>query len=195
MKAVQFFDVNNSQIMPNSVLQNPRPMKKILSLAIISAILLSSCTRTLYVVRHAEKIAPADSIGKMMVNDLPLSEAGKVRAIVLKEQLSGKHIKHIFSTNTSRTINTAYPLSQAINIPIHIYSNMDSMISAVKVLKGNVLVVGHSNTVDDIVNKLTGETKIPGDLKDYEYDHLFIIKLGGKKAFFRQRKYGYPSNP
>ena len=170
-------------------------MKKIFLFASIAAMLLSACTRTVYVIRHAEKIAATDSIGKLMINDLPLSEAGKVRAIVLKEQLSGDHIKHIFSTNTSRTINTADPLSKAINIPITLYSNIDSMISIVRSQKGNALIVGHSNTVDDIVNKLTGETKIAADLKDPEYDNLFIIKFRGKKAFFRQRKYGYPSNP
>ena len=181
--------------MPNSVQQNSSSMKKILLLATVSAILLTSCTRTIYVVRHAEKIAPTDSVGKLMINDLPLSEAGKVRAIVLKEQLGKDHIKHIYSTNTSRTINTADPLSKAVNIPITVYNNIDSMVTAVRAQKGNTLVVGHSNTVDDIINKLTGETKIAADLKDHEYDNLFIIKLRGKKAFFRQRKYGYPSNP
>jgi len=170
-------------------------MKRILLLPALSMILLCSCTRTIYVVRHAEKIGATDSLAKMMANDLPLSEAGKVRAIVLKEQLSGQHIKWIYSTNTSRTINTADPLSKSINVSIGIYRNIDSLVSVIRSEKGNVLVVGHSNTVDDIVNKLTGQTKIAADLKDYEYDNLFIVKLRGKKAFFRQRKYGYPSNP
>lgn len=170
-------------------------MKKIILLAIISTVIFSSCTRTIYVVRHAEKIAPTDTTAKMMLNDLPLSEAGKVRAINLKEQLSREKIKHIYSTNTSRTINTANPLSKSVNVPIIIYSNVDSVVSIVRSQKGNVLIVGHSNTVDDIVNKLTGKTQIAADLKDYEYDNLFIVKFRGKKSFFRQRKYGYPSNP
>jgi 2,3-bisphosphoglycerate-dependent phosphoglycerate mutase len=181
--------------MSNSVLLKRRFMKKILFPAVISLILYASCTHTVYVVRHAEKIAPTDSLAKMMANDLPLSEAGKVRAIVLKEELSSDHIKYIYSTNTSRTINTANPLSKAISIPVSIYSNIDSLVSFIKSEKGNVLIVGHSNTVDDIVNKLTGEKKIAADLKDYEYDNLFIVKIRGKKKFFRQRKYGYPSNP
>ena len=170
-------------------------MKKTLFPFVVFLVAFASCTRTVYVVRHAEKIAPTDSLAKMMANDLPLSEAGKVRAIVLKEQLSGDHIKYIYSTNTSRTINTANPLGKAINVLVNIYSNIDSLVSIIKSGKGNVLVVGHSNTVDDIVNKLTGQKKIAGDLKDYEYDNLFIVKIRGKKTFFRQRKYGYPSNP
>ena len=181
--------------MPNSVQLKRISMKKILFPSLIFLIFFASCTRTVYIVRHAEKIAATDSLAKMMANDLPLSEAGKVRAIVLKEQLSGNHIKYIYSTNTSRTKNTADPLSKAINVPVSMYSNIDSLVSMIRSEKGNVLVVGHSNTVDDIVNKLTGETKIAADLKDYEYDNLFIVKMRGKKKSFRQRKYGYPSNP
>jgi broad specificity phosphatase PhoE len=148
-----------------------------------------------YVVRHAEKITSSDSIGKMMANDPPLSEAGKVRALVLKNELTDKHIGHIYSTNTIRARSTAAPLSQAIKINIELYGNIDSLISAIKSGKGNVLVVGHSNTVDDIVNKLCGQVKIASDLKDGEYDNLFIVKIKGKKIIFDKRKYGYPSNP
>jgi len=154
-----------------------------------------SCSRSVYVVRHAEKIAPTDSADKMMANDPPLSEAGKVRALVLKDELGKKHIKHIYSTNTIRTMSTAGPLSQALKINVEPYSNIDSLVNLIKSTKGNILVVGHSNTVDDIVNKLCGQTKIPADLKDSEYDNLFIVKFRGKKIIFDRRKYGYPSNP
>ncbi|HZJ59498.1 MAG TPA: hypothetical protein VFD24_04455, partial [Chitinophagaceae bacterium] len=100
-----------------------------------------------------------------------------------------------YSTNTTRTRSTAEPLSQAIKVNVETYSNIDSLISTIKSIKGNVLVVGHSNTVDDIVNKLCGQTKIASDLKDGEYDNLFIVKIRGKKIIFHKRKYGYPSNP
>ncbi len=130
-----------------------------------------------------------------MANDPPLSEAGKVRAIVLKDELNNKHIRHIYSTNTIRSMSTAGPLSQAMKISVDPYSNIDSLVNLIKSTKGNVLVVGHSNTVDDIVNKLCRQTKIAADLKDGEYDNLFLIKFRGRKVIFDQRKYGYPSNP
>ena len=154
-----------------------------------------SCTRSVYVVRHAEKIASTDSLAKMMANDPPLSEAGKVRALVLKEELNNKHISHIYSTNTARTMSTAEPLSRVIKIKIELYGNIDSLVHLIQSTKGNVLIVGHSNTVDDIVNKLCGEKKIAADLTDSEYDDLFVIEYRGKKIRFTQRKYGYPSNP
>ena len=154
-----------------------------------------SCSRRVYVVRHAEKIAPSDSATKMMENDPPLSDAGKVRALVLKNELANKHITHIYSTPTIRTRSTAEPLSQAIKIDIELYKNIDSLIAIIKSTNGNVLVVGHSNTVDDIVNKLCGQTKIATDLKDGEYDNLFVVKIRSKKVIFEKLKYGYPSNP
>jgi 2,3-bisphosphoglycerate-dependent phosphoglycerate mutase len=169
-------------------------MKNLLLFAIVCLFFIS-CSRTVYVVRHAEKVASTDSIARMMTNDPPLSEAGKVRAIVLKDELDNKHISHIYSTNTIRTMSTVGPLSQAIKISVDPYSNIDSLVNLIKSTKGNALVVGHSNTVDDIVNKLCGQTKIAADLKDGEYDNLFIVKFRGKKAIFERRKYGYPSNP
>jgi phosphohistidine phosphatase SixA len=162
---------------------------------VILSLCFTSCTRSVYVVRHAEKIASSDSAAKMMENDPPLSEAGKVRALVLKDELKNKHISHIYSTNTVRTRSTAEPLSQAIKINVQVYSNIDSLVSIIKSIKGNVLVVGHSNTVDDIVNKLCGQSKIAADLKDGEYDNLFVVKMKGKKIIFDKRKYGYLSNP
>ena len=130
-----------------------------------------------------------------MANDPPLSEAGKVRALVLKQELNNKHISHIYSTNTARTMSTAEPLSEVKKIKIELYGNIDSLVYFIQSTKGNVLIVGHSNTVDDIVNKLCSETKITGDLKDAEYDNLFVVKIRGKKIIFEKRKYGYPSNP
>jgi broad specificity phosphatase PhoE len=131
----------------------------------------------------------------MMTNDPPLSEAGKVRAFVLKDELAKKNIRHIYSTNTIRTMSTAEPLGRAIKVNVELYSNVDSLINTIRSVKGNVLVVGHSNTVDDIVNKLCGQVKIATDLNDGEYDNLFVVKINGKRIIFEKRKYGYPSNP
>ena len=169
-------------------------MKDLLSITIL-CVALVSCSRKVYVVRHAEKVTSTDTAAKMMTNDLPLSEAGKVRAIVLRDELKNKHIRYIYSTNTIRTMATVAPLSESLKLNIDLYRDIDSLIGQIKSTKGNVVVVGHSNTVDDIVNKLCGQAKIAGDLKDAEYDNLFIVKLRGKKRIFERHKYGYASNP
>jgi phosphohistidine phosphatase SixA len=169
-------------------------------LLIAMVVCMASCSsQRYYVVRHAEKLAMTKDSAGMMVSNPPLSEPGKVRAFVLRSELQHKKISHIFSTNYDRTKSTAKPLSDTIGVPVVIYSpSRDSAVAfdaRLKVLKGNVLVVGHSNTVDDIVNKLTGRTDIPGDLAETEYDNLFIVTKKGKKWLFERRKYGYPSNP
>jgi len=167
---------------------------KYLLLLFVLAITACSSSRY-YIVRHAEKTILTKDSANMMTNNPPLSEAGKVRSFVLRNILQHKHIKHIYSTNTLRTISTAYPLSQRKNIKIELYNNVDSLVKLIKLEKGNVLIVGHSNTVDDIVNKLSGRNDLPTDLKDSEYDNLFILKNKNGHFQFSKKKYGYPSNP
>lgn len=174
-------------------------MKYFLSWVVVFAV---SCSSNRYfVVRHAEKaIVTKDSLGFTPANP-PLSEAGKVRAFVLREELKNKHIINIFSTNFFRTISTAQPLAEQLgNLSIQMYSpSKDSLNTFIEkvlsVKRGNTLIVGHSNTVDDIVNKLAGETKVPADLKDSDYDNLYIITRKGKRMIFSRQKYGYPSAP
>src|SRR5687768_3855706 len=134
---------------------------------LVTGLLTISCSRTYYIVRHAEKAAPTDSVAMNTQGNPPLSEAGKVRAIVLRDLLAREKIRHIFSTNTLRTRSTAEPLSQKIGVPIQFYVNAFSLDSALKAIKkGNILIVGHSNTVDEIVNNIAGSKKLPGDLMD-----------------------------
>ena len=170
-------------------------MIRLIVLLAITVFVTASCSHSYYIVRHAEREQAAGT-GNMMNNDPALSEAGKVRAIVLKDELKNKHIRYIYSTNTLRTRSTAQPLSEATGVGIQLYSSADSLVMELKkIKKGNVLVVGHSNTVDDIVNKLCNETKVPADLADSQFDNLFIVKYKGKKITFIRHKYGYPSNP
>lgn len=167
---------------------------------IFSLVILTSCGSVKYfVVRHAEK--EVSSAGKVMStsNDPPLSAAGKVRAIELKEELKDQNIQHIFSTNTLRTLSTARPLSELSgSLKIEFYNTKDSLDFFIQKLKtireGNSLIVGHSNTVDDIVNKLCGEIKIPKDLPDSEYDNLYIVIKKGKKMKFENKTYGIPTD-
>jgi broad specificity phosphatase PhoE len=152
-----------------------------------------------YIVRHAEKETATTGTIMNTPNDPPLSAAGRVRAIDLRETLKNKGIQRIFSTNTIRTISTVQPLNELRGeTKIEIYNTKDSLdyfISSIQqIKKGNVLIVGHSNTVDDIVNKLVGEIKVPKDLPDSEYDNLYIVTKKGKHYKFENKTYGTPTN-
>ncbi|MBL7742870.1 MAG: histidine phosphatase family protein [Chitinophagaceae bacterium] len=155
------------------------------------SIIFSSCSHTYYVVRHAEKAA-AD---QMMSSDVPLTYQGKERAEALKDILKKKKITYVFSTNTIRTKSTAQPTADYFHLPVEIYGpRPDSAFIRLLNSKGkNTLIVGHSNTVDDVVNLLCKERKVAGDLPDMQYDNLFIVKKKRGKIFFQQKKYGRPS--
>lgn len=151
-------------------------MKKVL-LALLVIGFLSACgsnnkSKTIYVVRHAEKMLTQDS-------DPDLAQVGRVRSIKLSQILEDKDIKHIFSTDYKRTRNTAQPTSDLFQLPIQSYDPRDQegFAKSLMELDGNVLVVGHSNTAPGLVNILIGEDTYP-DLTDVEYDNIYIVSLG-----------------
>jgi len=155
----------------------------------VLALLLASCrTTSYYIVRHGEKAAAS---GAQMSSDVPLSAAGEERAQALKERLQNARVDHVFSTNTQRTRNTAQPLATARGLSIQTYDARDTgFVSRIKFIsRGNVLIVGHSNTVDDLVNRFLGQSEL-ADLPDTAFGDLFIITRKGKKYRFRREHFG-----
>jgi phosphohistidine phosphatase SixA len=148
--------------------------------------LLSCRTTSFYIVRHAEK---AGAVG--ITSDMPLTEAGTQRALALKDSLLHKNIQHIYTTNYKRTLATVQPLSKAAGVSIELYNLADHhFINQLRgVPRGNVLVVGHSNTVDDLVNGLTRK-KLLQDLPDTAYGDIFIITKKGSKYTFLKMRFG-----
>lgn len=147
---------------------------------------ISCSTTNFYIVRHAEK-----EQATTMSSDVPLSETGMQRAAALKDVLLHEDIRRIYSTNYNRTISTAQPLSGATGLRIETYDPADShFIEQLKNSKsGNILIVGHSNTVDDLVNGLTGK-KLLQDLPDAQYGDLFIVSKQGKSYRYTKSKFG-----
>lgn len=149
---------------------------------IILVLFLTSCKSVFYVVRHGEKV---DNSANPQ-----LSELGQQRAEDLKKTLTDKHISQIYSTNYFRTKNTAKPLSDAIGVPIVLYTpspadSMRAFVEKLKKIKGkNVLVVGHSNTTKFVVNGLLERDTLRTDIADNDYDNLYIVK----RQFFPARK-------
>lgn len=145
---------------------------------------LASCQRTnYYIVRHAEKQSAT------MTVDLPLSDAGRQRAEALKEVLNGK-VGAILSTNTQRTRGTAQPLADASGIAILPYDHRDTaLLHRYRDGRASVLFVGHSNTVDDLVNYFMGRPVLT-DLPDSAYGDLFIVTKKGKEFSLRKEHFG-----
>jgi 2,3-bisphosphoglycerate-dependent phosphoglycerate mutase len=149
-------------------------------------VLLGCSPTRYYIVRHAEK-----EMATTMTSDVPLSETGKQRAIALKDTLLHKKIRHIFSTSYKRTVSTAQPLSAATGIAIQRYDPADTTFDATlkRITYGNVLIVGHSNTVDNLVNALTGKNLLQ-DLPETEYGDLFIVTKRGREYRYSKARFG-----
>lgn len=160
-------------------------MKLLLALW-VSLIGFSCSYHSYFIVRHAEKEAAGPN---MMSGDVALTAAGKDRAQKLLELMQGKKLIAVYSTNTIRTRSTAQPTADYFHLPVMIYGPRpdSAFITELRKYKANVLIVGHSNTVDEIVNGLMGKNKLK-DLDDADYNRLFIVTMRGKKIFFEEKK-------
>lgn len=139
-------------------------------------LLLGACTspnspKTIYIVRHAEK--------QLVGNDPELAYVGNVRALKLAQILEKEEIKHVFSTDYIRTRNTAKPTADKAGVEIEIYdpNNHDALVEELRKREGNILVVGHSNTVSQVANYFVGEGEKFADLTDLEYDFIYVVTL------------------
>lgn len=159
--------------------------RTILALILVLASAAAAAAQsTVFVVRHAER-ADGGTTNSMMGNDPDLSEAGKARAEALAVTLRDAGITAIFATEFKRTQQTAAPLAKALGVTPTIVSSKDTagLIAKVTSAAGNVLVVGHSNSVPDVVKGLGVTT--PVTIADADYDHLFVVRLGDKPGVIR----------
>ncbi len=163
-----------------------------LAVCIISS--LSACyTSKIYVVRHAER--QDDSA------DTPLSEVGHQRAKALSDSLYTKGIDSIFVTKYQRTKHTAQPLAERLGKKSEIYDvkQTGSIVERLSKIKGkNVLVVGHSDTVLEIVKGLGTKPSI-AKIEHNDYDNLFLVTVNkglfGKKVTLKENTYGQKTLP
>jgi broad specificity phosphatase PhoE len=154
----------------------------------------SQATTTMIFVRHAEKAL-------MPVDDPGLSAEGRMRAAELARQLVDADvvagIDAIYSTDTRRTIETARPVADALDLDIFTYENQDDdepvVDAMVNAHKGKIiLVVGHSNTLPKMIAALGASKKVP-PIAEFEYDNIYVISIPwfGKTKTIRLR-YGQP---
>jgi broad specificity phosphatase PhoE len=145
-------------------------------------------------VRHAEKAAlPGD--------DPPLTQDGRRRAEALAGVIIDAHPTAFITTQLRRTVETAQPSAAAVGVTPEVVpvtatntqQNAADVAAAVrKHLGKTVLVVGHGNTVPQIIAALGGPS-LP-DICEAVYDKLFVLVLG-REARLVQSRYGAPGPP
>jgi broad specificity phosphatase PhoE len=144
---------------------------------------------SVFVVRHAEKADPSDP-------DTPLSSAGEARAQALAATLMGKGVHAVYATEFKRTQQTAAPTALAAGVDVAVITNAErtTLIERARAVPmgSAVLIVGHSNTVPEIVRELSGET-VDG-INENEFDNLYevVFEADGRKRLVHSR-YGEPS--
>ena len=130
------------------------------------------------IVRHAEKAANGG-------NDPDLSAAGRARAEALARILKNSGITAIFTSEFKRTQETAAPTATSTHVTPTMVAAKDTagLVGKLHQLNGNALVVGHGDTIPNIVKALGINS--PVNIPDADYSELFIVMLGDKPQLFR----------
>jgi histidine phosphatase superfamily protein (branch 1) len=182
-------------------------MTRVFAAAVLGLVLLqagpAAAEQVFFLVRHAERAeapapAPPPSTpaagqkgapphGMMIPGDPPLSAAGEQRAAKLAAMLSASGIKAIYTSEFKRTRQTAAPLAQKLNLKPIMAAAKDPapLVQQLRQLQGNALIVGHADTVPDIMRQLgVAETVTIGD---NDYDNLFVVvrSAAGKATLVR----------
>jgi broad specificity phosphatase PhoE len=128
-------------------------------------------TSEFVIVRHAEKVADGS-------RDPELDARGLAHAEALARQLRNTPLVAAYATPFRRTQQTAAPAARAAGLQVRPYDPELPAVDLVAQLRrshrtGTVLVVGHSNTVPDIVSQLCACPVAP--LPETDYGDLYRI--------------------
>jgi len=168
-------------------------MRKILTL-MLGFLFLSSCTDSVENVDSALEISnPVSKASKIIVvrhaekeegEDPGLTVAGKMRAEELALIAQSLGVNVIFTSQYRRTVDTARPSSQKLDIPITQYeinrSNMNEYPSVLAEMirsdyEGKTsLIVTHSNLFMPIVEQFVDDSGLKG-IEETEYTKMAVI--------------------
>ena len=145
---------------------------------------------TVILVRHGEKIIDPNNPNPL------LTPAGQARAQELVHVLGNAGITAIYATQVQRTQQTAKPLADRLGLQTNVVeaANTPELVRQIRSnhAGGVILVVGHTNSLPEIIAALGGGN-VPV-IPETEYDNLYVVTLYrfGKAKVVRL-KYGNPS--
>lgn len=146
-----------------------------IALAAVSAFAAApaSAAESVYIIRHLQKAAG---------DDPALTPQGAAGAQALAELLGNRRIQAVFATPTRRAIQTGTPLAVRLGLPVTRYDPADAaaLVQAARDIPGNILVIGHSNTVPDLVAQFGGAR--PGPLTEQDYGTIYLVETETKEV-------------
>ena len=148
-------------------------MKYALLACFLSCTLAAAEPHAIFLVRHAERAA----ISGRVPSDTGLSPAGQARAASLATALRDAKVTAIYTTQYKRTGETAAPFAQSSGIRPEVVpaDDLRSLVAKIRAARGNVLVIGHSNTLPQIINALGVSSRVT--VAESDYDNLFLVIL------------------
>ncbi len=127
-----------------------------------------------FFVRHAEKLDNSD--------DTDLSPEGYARAERLGGIMENTGLDFVFATDKRRTQKTAEKVQMRARTPsVIIYSRDDAAETAFLTAQlaanrgKHLFVVGHSNTVPRMINKLVGASSTLTDLDEGNFSAFYVV--------------------
>jgi broad specificity phosphatase PhoE len=136
----------------------------------------SVTTTTVVLVRHAEKALST-------IDDPPLSPEGEQRSERLAQMFGERdgagRLDAIYVTNTRRTQQTAAPLAARLHLVPIVLPGADIAATAARILSehrgGTVLLLGHSNTLPQLVRELSGKQIEP--IPENDYGEIYVLSV------------------
>ena len=149
----------------------------ILSITLLFAT-YANAAPVVFIVRHAEK---ASTGGK----DPDLSVEGQKRADRLAHILKDSQIASVFVTEFKRTQETAVPTARAAHVtPTVVQANeTGALVEKLRAVTGNSLVIGHGNTIPDLLKALGITT--PVSIPENDYTEIFAVVVGDAPQLVR----------
>ena len=148
-----------------------------------------SSTKVVVLVRHAKKLSDQ---GK----DPSLTPAGERRAIKLAIALKDMPLTALYATPFNRTKETLEPISkirdiivQVVDVKGGILEHINRSVEKINAEQGNVLVVGHSNTIPLLIKALGGPEIDRIAENDYGDFYLLTLPVTGSIGLIHT-KYG-----
>lgn len=155
-------------------------MKRFALILLIPLLLAAAANAApvIFIVRHAEKATTGG-------NDPALSPQGKKRAEALANILKDSQITAVFVTEFKRTQETAAPTARAAHVSPTVIpaNNIGVLVEKLRTLNGNALVVGHGNTIPDLLRALGIAT--PVSIPEDDYAEIFAVVRGDALQLLR----------
>ena len=129
-------------------------------------------TFTIYLVRHSEKDLTSNNY-----SDPPLTDCGEQRSKNLSDFLIDVDLDAVYSTDYSRTKNTALPTAVSKGLEVIDYNaqELNDFSKLIMDRRQDALVVGHSNTTGVLAGLLVGEELGEFDLDIYDRIYQVVV--------------------